>query len=174
MTDRATTRGTHGQATIIREIEIDNGISFNERLTFAEAYALLIKEQKNFCDGLRTYALEKSGAKECPAKYHLSVGNGQKVVIKFVIKNGITVALFRLEDERLRRLRRSATSDGAEVKVKETEVPITDKVAYNTAKEMIDLRLVQLQEDIAYQKMRQAERRKAAREAAGTPKPPKY
>lgn len=82
-----------------------------------------------------------------------------------MIKNGITIALFRLEDERLRKIRRNATSDGAEVKIKETELAVSDAVAYNTAKEMIDLRLTQLEEDIAYQKLRAAERRKAARDA---------
>lgn len=82
-----------------------------------------------------------------------------------MIKNGITIALFRLEDERLRKIRRNATSDGAEVKIKETELAVSDVVAYGTAKEMIDLRITQLEEDIAYQKLRAAERRKAARDA---------
>ncbi|MDE7263736.1 MAG: hypothetical protein K2N64_03655 [Anaeroplasmataceae bacterium] len=134
------------------------------RLTFIEAYMELNKSQKKYCDGLRAYAILKSGAKESLAKYHLSIGTSSKFVIKFMIKNGTVITLFRLEDERLRRLRKSANSDGAEIKVKETELAITDDISFQTAKEMIDLRLIQLEEDKEYQKIRASNRRKGIKE----------
>lgn len=145
------------------EAEEDEGVAFNERLTFAEAYTLLTDEQRTFCDGLRAYARDESGAKEFPAKYHLSVGNGQKVIVKITIKNGICFAHFRLEDERLRSIRRSAAMDGAAIKIKETSIPVSDDAAFRAAKEMVDLRLVQLEEYIELQKQRAAERRKLAK-----------
>ncbi|MDE6413936.1 MAG: hypothetical protein K2K48_00820 [Anaeroplasmataceae bacterium] len=142
------------------------------RLTFEEAYEILSKPQKKYCDSLRAYAIEKSGAKESLAKYHLSVGNGQKIVVKFMIKNGTTVTFFRLEDERLRRLRRTATTDGAEIKVKETILNIVDDISFQTAKEMIDLRLVQLEENKEYQKLQASNRRKEAKDSTKTSIPP--
>lgn len=141
--------------------DAEEGVQYGERLTISESYVLLSPQQKKYFDGLRAYAAEKSGAKDAPAKYHLCVGKGQKVVIKLVIKDGVTVARFRLEDERLRRLRRSATADDVEVKIKESEVPVTDDTAYDVAKKMVNLRLMQIAEDIILQKQRAAERRKS-------------
>ncbi|MDE7263858.1 MAG: hypothetical protein K2N64_04280 [Anaeroplasmataceae bacterium] len=141
------------------------------RLTFAESYEILNKTQKKYCDSLRAYAILKSGAKESLAKYHLSIGSASKHIIKFMIKNGTVITLFRLEDERLRRLRKSANSDGAEIKVKETELAIVDDVSFQTATEMIDLRLVQLEEDKEYQKNRASNRRKTLKAPASTLQP---
>ena len=145
------------------EFDAESDIRFNERLSFADLYVLLSNEQKQYCDELRDYAKKKSGAKEFPAKYHLSVGNGQKVIVKMTIKNGICFAQFRLEDERLRSIRRNATTSGADIQIKETKVPLLDESALCAAKEMVDLRLVQLEEYVLLQKQRAAERRKAAK-----------
>ena len=130
-------------------------------MTFAEAYTILSLRQKTFCDGLRAYAGEKSGAKEYPAKYCLTVGSGKKKVVKFTIRNGITVAGFPIIDERLRQIRSAAATDGTKIKVKETEIALTDELAYEAAQKMVDLRLAQLSEEILLQKQRAAERRKA-------------
>lgn len=148
--------------TVIRETEEagESGVSFGERLTFAEAYIMLTKEQQRFCDGLRAYAREQSGAKEVPAKYHLCVGSGQKVIVKFEIKKGITIGMFRIVDERLKKLRRNATSNGAEIKIKETEVPIEDEFAFDSAKELIDLRITQLEEEQEYRKQQRRNKKK--------------
>ncbi len=145
------------------EFDDDSDIKFNERLSFADLYVLLSSEQKRYCDELRDYAKKKSGAKEFPAKYHLAVGNGQKVIVKMTIKNGICFAQFRLEDERLRSIRRNASMGGADIQIKETKVPLLDESALIAAKEMVDLRLVQLEEHVLLQKQRAAERRKAAK-----------
>ncbi|MCI8911161.1 MAG: hypothetical protein HFE31_00460, partial [Clostridia bacterium] len=40
--------------------------------------------------------------------------------------------------------RRNASSDGAKVKIKETEIAVPDKQSYDTAKDMVDLRIDQI------------------------------
>ncbi len=116
------------------------------RLTLEEAYAKLTKEQKKYFDGLREYAMSKdSKCKEKLSTYFTTIGpSTTNPFIKLTIKKGITVALFKMEDEYLKDIRRNASGDGTKVKVKETEVPIGDKQAYDTAKDMVDLRLDQI------------------------------
>jgi hypothetical protein len=116
------------------------------RLTLEEAYAQLTKEQKKYFDGLREYAMSKdSKCKEKLSTYFTTIGpSTTNPFIKLTIKKGITVALFKMEDEYLKDIRRNASGDGTKVKVKETEVPIGDKQAYDTAKDMVDLRIDQI------------------------------
>ena len=116
------------------------------RLTLEEAYAKLTKEQKKYFDGLREYAMSKdSKCKEKLSTYFTTIGpSTTNPFIKLTIKKGITVALFKMEDEYLKDIRRNASGDGTKVKVKETEVPIGDKQAYDTAKDMVDLRIDQI------------------------------
>ncbi len=117
------------------------------RLTLEEAYAKLTKEQKKYFDGLREYAMSKdSKCKEKLSTYFTTIGpSTTNPFIKLTIKKGITVALFKMEDEYLKDIRRNASGDGTKVKVKETEVPIGDKQAYDTAKDMVDLRIDQIE-----------------------------
>ena len=56
-----------------------------------------------------------------------------------------TVALFKMEDEYLKDIKRDATGDGTKIKVKETEVIISDAQACKAAKNMIDLREDQIE-----------------------------
>ena len=116
------------------------------RLTLEEAYAKLTKEQKKYFDGLREYAMSKdSKCKEKLSTYFTTIGpSTTNPFIKLTIKKGITVALFKMEDEYLKDIRRNASSDGAKVKVKETEIAIPDKLSYDTAKDMVDLRIDQI------------------------------
>ncbi len=117
------------------------------RLTLEEAYAKLTKEQKKYFDGLREYAMSKdSKCKEKLSTYFTTIGpSTTNPFIKLTIKKGITVALFKMEDEYLKDIRRNASGDGTKVKVKETEVPIGDNQAYDTAKDMVDLRIDQIE-----------------------------
>ena len=117
------------------------------RLTLEEAYAKLTKEQKKYFDGLREYAMSKdSKCKEKLSTYFTTIGpSTTNPFIKLTIKKGITVALFKMEDEYLKDIRRNASSDGAKVKVKETEIAIPDKLSYDTAKDMVDLRIDQIE-----------------------------
>ncbi len=117
------------------------------RLTLEEAYAKLTKEQKKYFDGLREYAMSKdSKCKEKLSTYFTTIGpSTTNPFIKLTIKKGITVALFKMEDEYLKDIRRNASSDGTKMKIKETELPVGDKQAYDTAKDMVDLRIDQIE-----------------------------
>ncbi|MDE6211559.1 MAG: hypothetical protein K2G42_06265, partial [Clostridia bacterium] len=111
------------------------------RLTLDEAYALLSKEQKKYFDGLRDYALTKYKCKEKKSTYFVVYGlTSTNPLLKLTIKKDTTVALLKMEDEYMKDIRRDATGDGTKVKVKETEVVVSDAQAYATAKKMVDLR----------------------------------
>ncbi|MCI8912246.1 MAG: hypothetical protein HFE31_06065, partial [Clostridia bacterium] len=131
------------------------------RLTLEEAYAKLTKEQKKYFDGLREYAMSKdSKCKEKLSTYFTTIGpSTTNPFIKLTIKKGITVALFKMEDEYLKDIRRNASGDGTKVKLKETEVPIGDKQAYDTAKDMVDLRIDQIDRYNDYLKEQRSLRR---------------
>ncbi|MDE5756239.1 MAG: hypothetical protein K2I23_04045, partial [Clostridia bacterium] len=116
------------------------------RLTLDEAYALLSKQQQKYFDGLRQYALSKPNSKEKKATYAITIGQSTvNPLLKLTIKKDMTVALFKMEDEYLKDIKRDATSDGTKVKVKETEVIISDAQACKVAKNMIDLREDQIE-----------------------------
>ncbi|MDE7191814.1 MAG: hypothetical protein K2O35_05045, partial [Clostridia bacterium] len=111
------------------------------RLTLDEAYALLSKEQKKYFDGLRDYALTKDKCKEKKSTYFILLGQSSvNPLVKLTVKKDTTVALFKMEDEYLKDIKRDATGDGTKVRVKETEVVVSDRQAFETAKKMVDLR----------------------------------
>ncbi|MDE7191088.1 MAG: hypothetical protein K2O35_01240, partial [Clostridia bacterium] len=111
------------------------------RLTLDEAYALLSKEQKKYFDGLRDYALTKYKCKEKKSTYFVVYGQtSTNPLVKLTIKKDTTVALLKMEDEYMKDIRRDATGDGTKVRVKETEVVVSDAQAFETAKKMVDLR----------------------------------
>ena len=132
------------------------------RLTLEEAYAKLTKEQKKYFDGLREYAMSKdSKCKEKLSTYFTTIGpSTTNPFIKLTIKKGITVALFKMEDEYLKDIRRNASSDGAKVKIKETEIAVPDKQSYDTAKDMVDLRIDQIDRYNDFLKEQRAMKRK--------------
>ncbi|MDE5756950.1 MAG: hypothetical protein K2I23_07665, partial [Clostridia bacterium] len=116
------------------------------RLTLDEAYAKLSKQQQKYFDGLKQYALSKQGCKEKKSTYFIVIG--QSIVnplLKLTIKKDTTVALFKMEDEYMKDIRKDATNDGTKIKVKETEVVISDAQACKAAKNMIDLREDQIE-----------------------------
>ncbi|MDE6472360.1 MAG: hypothetical protein K2L52_04970, partial [Clostridia bacterium] len=116
------------------------------RLTLDEAYALLTKEQKKYFDGLKQYVLDKYKCKERKSTYFVVYGQTTtNPLLKLTIKKDTTVALLKMEDEYMKDLRRDATGDGTKVKVKETEVLVSDAQAFDTAKKMVDLRYDQIE-----------------------------
>ncbi|MDE6274999.1 MAG: hypothetical protein K2M75_00460 [Clostridia bacterium] len=116
------------------------------RLTLDEAYALLSKQQKKYFDGLREYALSKPNVKEKKSTYAITIGQSTiNPLLKLTIKKDSTVALFKMEDEYLKDIKRDASGDGTKIKVKETEVIISDAQACKAAKNMIDLREDQIE-----------------------------
>ncbi|MBD5086298.1 MAG: hypothetical protein HDT32_02910 [Clostridiales bacterium] len=116
------------------------------RLTLDEAYAKLSATQKKIFDTLKNYALSKDKCKEKKSTYFTVLGQSTvNPLIKLTIKKNTTVALFKMEDEYMKDIRRGASSDGTKVKVKETEVVVGDNQALATAKDMIDLREDQIE-----------------------------
>ena len=107
---------------------------------------MLSKQQKKYFDGLREYALSKPNAKEKKSTYAITIGQSTvNPLLKLTIKKDTTIALFKMEDEYLKDIKRDASSDGTKVKVKETEVAIADAQACKVAKNMIDLREDQIE-----------------------------
>ncbi|MDE6276183.1 MAG: hypothetical protein K2M75_06580 [Clostridia bacterium] len=116
------------------------------RLTLDEAYAQMSKQQQKYFDGLRQYALSKPNAKEKTSTYAITIGQSTvNPLLKLTIKKDMTVALFKMEDEYLKDIKRDASGDGTKIKVKETEVIISDAQACKAAKNMIDLREDQIE-----------------------------
>lgn len=128
----------------------------NIRLTFAEAYKLLSDEHKSYCNGILAYACKQSNEDKRESKYHVSVGCGANQVIKLSIKNGVLIAACRTEDERLRQIRLANLNTS--IKTQETIVKVIDEDAYNMTKALIDLRIVQIAEDIDFKKQLKKER----------------
>ena len=139
-------------------------INGSERLDIQDAILLLSDDQRRYIFGLRDYAIEKSGEKASFAKYHLTVGKGTKQVVKLSVKDGEVMAYFRIEDERLRKLRMNAKENDAEIKIKETEIAVDGESAYEMAKDLIDLRITQIEENLEYRKQQLKEKRRARRE----------
>ena len=116
------------------------------RLTLDEAYAKLSAKQKKFFDTLKEYAMSKEKCKEKKSTYYILLGQSSvNPLVKLTIKKDSTVALFKMEDEYMKDIRRNAGSEGTKVKVKETELIVGDSQALATAKEMIDLREDQIE-----------------------------
>ncbi len=127
------------------------------RLTIDEAYAKLSREQKKFFDKLHDYALSKEKCKEKKSTYYILLGQSSvNPLIKLTVKKDTTVALFKMEDEYFKDLRKNAGSDGTKMKVKETELIVSDEQAFATAKEMIDLREDQIDRYNEYLKEQRA------------------
>ncbi|MDE6276185.1 MAG: InlB B-repeat-containing protein [Clostridia bacterium] len=116
------------------------------RLTLDEAYAQMSKQQQKYFDGLRQYALSKPNTKEKTSTYAITIGQSTvNPLLKLTIKKDMTVALFKMEDEYLKDIKRDASGDGTKIKVKETEVIVADAQACKAAKNMIDLREDQIE-----------------------------
>ena len=131
------------------------------RLTLDEAYAKLSATQKKIFDTLKAYALTKDKCKEKKSTYFIVLGQSTvNPLVKLTIKKNTTVALFKMEDEYMKDIRKNATSDGTKVKVKETELIVGDNQALATAKEMIDLREDQIERYNEYLREQRSIKRK--------------
>ncbi|MDE5549494.1 MAG: hypothetical protein K2J13_04505, partial [Clostridia bacterium] len=131
------------------------------RLTLDEAYAKLSAAQKKIFDTLKNYALSKDKCKEKKSTYFTVLGQSTvNPLVKLTIKKNTTVAMFKMEDEYFKDIRRGASSDGTKVKVKETEVVVGDNQALATAKDMIDLREDQIERYNDYLKEQRSMKKK--------------
>ena len=131
------------------------------RLTLDEAYEKLSDKQKKIFDTLKAYAMSKDKCKEKKSTYFTVLGQSTvNPLVKLTIKKNTTVAMFKMEDEYMKDIRRNATNDGTKVKVKETELVVGDNQALSTAKEMIDLREDQIERYNDYLKEQKSMKRK--------------
>lgn len=127
--------------------------------TLQEAYEELTREQKSFYNEIKEYALGKEGAKLTTAKSHEKIKIGSYAILKLRIKRNITVAIFMLENELLKKYRKEDRKDVA-IKVKETEVPMYDLEALKTAKDMVDLSVEQMLKEKEEKELERKEKRR--------------
>ena len=68
-----------------------------------------------------------------------------KVFAHYIRNSADIIKLLRYGDEYLKDIKRDASGDGTKIKVKETELVVSDAQAYETAKNMVDLREDQIE-----------------------------
>ena len=122
-------------------VVVQEGIVFNESKTITELYDELTAEQKGFFDELREAALAKPDTELAMSKNFVTVKIGKRNLIKLLIKRGVTVAEFMLENEALKALRLSNTNKRGKstIKVKPTVVHVVDVGSLQVAIDMIGL-----------------------------------
>lgn len=120
----------------------EKGIVFAESKTITELYEELTSEQKSYFDELREEALTKPDAELSMSRNFITVKIGKRNLIKLLIKRGVTVAEFMLENEALKQLRlsnRNKRGGKSTIKVKPTVVQVLDLPSLKVAVDMINL-----------------------------------
>ena len=122
-------------------VVVQDGIVFNDSKTITELYEELSPEQQSYFDELREEALTKPDTELAIAKNFVTVKIGKRNLIKLLIKRGVTVAEFMLENEALKQLRLSNTNKRGKssIKVKPTVVQVLDLNSLKVAVDMINL-----------------------------------
>lgn len=122
-------------------VVVHDGIVFNDSKTITEQYEELSPEQQSYFDELREEALTKPDAELAIAKNFVSVKIGKRNLIKLLIKRGVTVAEFMLENDALKALRLSNTNKRGKsaIKIKPTVVQVLDLNSLKVAVDMINL-----------------------------------
>ena len=128
--------------------------------TFDEAYEDLSEDLKDLFVRLKEYALTKEGTNEVKLSNGVCIKHGSRKVIRLTVRRGYPVAMFVLENEMLKDVRRNAAST-LKLKIPATELVIRDETDFYAASTMIDFTMDQILKDIEEAK----ERRKAARRA---------
>lgn len=129
--------------------EGNNGVVFNESKTITELYEELSNEQKSFFDELREEALTKPDSELSITKNHISVKIGKKNLIKLIIRRGVTVAEFMLENEALKQFKATNKNKKGKssIKVKPTVVQVEDLPSLKVAVDMINLAYEEMMAD---------------------------
>ena len=122
-------------------VVVHDGIVFNDSKSITELYEELSPEQQSYFDELREEALTKPDAELAIAKNFVSVKIGKRNLIKLLIKRGVTVAEFMLENDALKALRLSNTNKRGKsaIKIKPTVVQVLDLNSLKVAVDMINL-----------------------------------
>lgn len=135
-----------------------------------EAFQSLSREQKDFYERLRSYALEKTGAVSNKTQSYEAVKVGRKNIVKFSIKRNTTVAAFSLEHPLLKLYKKQSVEDeGGAIKSKPTEVFVSNVAAFKAAKDMIDIvvRQIELEKEEARKLRNSKKKAKSTEESKG-------
>lgn len=139
--------------------------------SFDEAYEALGDEARSLFNKVKAYALSKPDTEEIPLSSGVCIKRGSKKVVKLAVRRGNPVALFLLESDGLKDLRRSASAS-VRLKVRETELVLREESDLEAAYTMVDLSIGQIERDIEEAKERRREarrlRRRQLREAAAS------
>ena len=136
-TEEETEEADVGNVTVVHD-----GIVFNDSKTITELYEELTSEQKSYFDELREEALTKPDAELSISRNFITVKIGKRNLIKLLIKRGVTVAEFMLENEALKQLRlsnKNKRGGKSSIKVKPTTVQVIDLMSLKVAVDMITL-----------------------------------
>lgn len=126
-----------------QEVKSDNGgtIQFKETKTIEELYAELSVEQKSFFDELKQKALQKPQAVLSITRNYENVKIGKRSILKLIIRKGVTVAEFSLENDLLKEYRKNTANQKgkAKIRVRPTVIAVTELATLKTALDMIDI-----------------------------------
>lgn len=147
----------------------ENAVVFvSQGQSLEDAFQSLSREQKDFYERLRSYALEKTGATSNKTQNYETVRVGRKNIVKFFIKRNTTVAAFSLEHPLLKLYKKQSVEDeGDAIKIKPTEVFVSNVAAFKAAKDMIDIvvRQIDLEKEEA-RKLRNSKKKAKSAEAS--------
>ena len=105
-----------------QEVKVDDGaviINTTEKKTLWESYKELSEEQKNYFDGLRKAAQEKTGSREFESSVQLSYVLFRDKLMRLQIKRGVVEAIFMLMDSTFKQMQNSG-----DIKIKETKTVV--------------------------------------------------
>ena len=137
---------SEGQTVVVEE----GGVKFHENKTIEELYAELSNEQKSFFDELKNTALAKPNATLSITRTYENVKIGKRSIIKLLIRRGVTVAEFLLENDALKEYRLSSQNKKgkSKIKIRPTVLAVTELDTLRAAVDMIHLAYEQIIEDI--------------------------
>lgn len=127
----------------------EGGVKFNESKTIEELYEELSNEQKSFFDELKNTALAKPNAVLSITKTYENIKIGKRSIIKLIIRRGVTVAEFLLENDALKEYRLSSQNKKgkSKIKIRPTVLAVTELDTLKAAVDMIHLAYQQIIED---------------------------
>lgn len=130
-------------------VEDPNAVKFNESKTIEELYEELSVEQKSFFDELKNTALAKPNAVLSITKNYENVKIGKRSIIKLIIRRGVTVAEFLLENDALKEYRLSSQNKKgkSKIKIRPTVLAVTELDTLKAAVDMIHLAYQQIVEE---------------------------
>ena len=130
-------------------VEDPNAVKFNESKTIEELYEELSVEAKCFFDELKNTALAKPNAVLSITKNYENVKIGKRSIIKLIIRRGVTVAEFLLENDALKEYRLSSQNKKgkSKIKIRPTVLAVTELDTLKAAVDMIHLAYQQIIEE---------------------------